>query len=53
MLEETLLARLEGLLEGKGEVVSTAFSARQGEGLLTVTLTAECREELGRFVPAG
>lgn len=53
MLEETLLARLEGLLGEKGEVVSTSFSARQGEGLLTVTLTAECREELGRFVPSG
>ena len=31
---------------------STAFSAAERDGMLRVTLQAECREEIGRFVPA-
>jgi len=53
MLEEALLARLRGQLGETGEVLSHSFSAKQEGGLLTVTLTAECREALGRFVPTG
>lgn len=52
MLEERLSARLRELLGETGEVVSENFSAMCRDGGLTVTLTAECREELGRFVPA-
>ena len=36
---------------GEGEVVSTRYEVREAEGLLTVTLRAECLEEIGRFVP--
>ena len=32
--------------------MSTAFSAAERDGMLRVTLQAECREEIGRFVPA-
>jgi len=53
MLEEVLSSRLEELMGETGQVVSQSVSAVEREGLLTVTLTAECREELGRFVPAG
>lgn len=52
MLEEQLLSRLEGLLGDTGREVSHSFSAVEEDGLLKVTLTAECEEELGRFVPA-
>ena len=53
MLEERLLAKLEELLGDTGREVSHSFSAQVADGLLTVTLSAECREELGRFIPAG
>lgn len=52
MLEETLLLRLEALLGENGVEVSHHFSALEEDGVLTVTLTAECEEELGRFIPA-
>lgn len=52
MLEGQLMGRLEALLGQTGELVSHSFSARQEDGRLVVTLTAECKEELGRFVPA-
>ncbi len=52
MLEEQLLRRLKAQLGETGEEVSHVFSARERDGTLTVTLTAECREELGRFIPA-
>lgn len=51
MLEAQLLQRLHALLGETGEELSHSFSAGAADGLLTVTLTAECREELGRFVP--
>lgn len=51
MLEERLLLQLKALLGPEGEEVSHSFTAWEGEGTLTVQLTAECREELGRFVP--
>ena len=52
MLEVQLLQRLHALLGENGEELSHSFSAQEKDGLLTVTLTAECKEELGRFVPA-
>ena len=36
---------------GEGEIVSARYEAREEDGLLTVTLQAECVEEIGRFVP--
>ena len=53
MLEERLLARLSDLLGEKGILEAYTFTARTEGELLVVTLTAECREELGRFVPSG
>lgn len=52
MLEETLLSRLTALLGESGTLESCSFSSRVEGELLVVTLTAECREELGRFIPA-
>jgi len=52
MLEQALSGRLRALMGETGEVVSEHFSAAQRDGWLLVTLTAECREDLGRFVPA-
>ena len=52
MLEVQLLQRLHALLGESGEELSHSFTAQERDGLLTVILTAECREELGRFVPA-
>lgn len=49
MLEGQLMTRLKALLGETGELISHDFSARQEGGQLLVTLTAECREELGRF----
>ena len=50
-LEQVLSARLEELMEaGHGEVLHTDLVAKQEDGLLTVTLLAECREEIGRSV---
>jgi similar to stage IV sporulation protein len=51
MLEETLLARLEEILaDREGSVLRTDFIAREENGLLTVTLLAECQEQIGTTV---
>lgn len=50
MLEEQLLEELKRAV-GTGEVVSTDYTAVEADGLLRVTLQAECTEEIGRFVP--
>ena len=47
---ERLENRTEGLL-GDGEAVRTDYTVRERNGVLEVTLLAECREEIGRFVP--
>lgn len=50
-LEQVLLARLEELLKAnQGEAIQTDFVTREENGRLTVTLLAECREEIGRMV---
>ena len=49
-----LESRLEAALReqvGDGEVVSTVYTDTLRDGMLTVTLAAECREEIGRFAP--
>ena len=50
MLKERLLGALEEAV-GEGEIVSTEFAVETENGMLTVTLQAECREEIGTFVP--
>lgn len=52
LLEERLLLKLQDLLGETGEEVSHSFAAQVREGQLVVELTAECKEELGRFIPA-
>ncbi len=50
-LERALTTRLEELMEAnRGEVLQTDFVTREEDGRLTVTLLAECREEIGRTV---
>ncbi|MFG6353706.1 MAG: sporulation protein YqfD, partial [Oscillospiraceae bacterium] len=50
-LEQVLLTRLEGLMEARqGEVLHTDLAVRTDGERLTVTLLAECREEIGRTV---
>lgn len=51
MLQEGLLARLEEELGEGGSALSTQFTAEEENGALTVTLRAECREEIGKEVP--
>lgn len=46
-----LTAYLEALMGGEGEIRSTLCSSRQNGDTLTVTLTAECVEEIGETVP--
>ena len=50
MLKERLLEALEETV-GEGEIVSTEFAVETADGMLTITLQAECREEIGKFVP--
>ena len=50
MMEEELTARLKELIGEDGTVEGTQFTSRVAGGLLQVTLTAECREEIGREV---
>ncbi len=50
-LQQVLLARLEAQLkETEGEVLRTDFVTRVEDGRLTVTLLAECQEEIGKTV---
>lgn len=53
--EDLLTARLEEALRAalgeEGEILSTTYTTRQERGKLVVKLRAECREEIGKFVP--
>ena len=50
-LEQVLSARLAELMRANhGQVLRTDFVTREENGRLTVTLLAECREEIGRTV---
>ena len=50
-LQYQLMERLGSLIGPDGEVLSNAFSASEKDGVLTVTLRAECREQIGREAP--
>lgn len=51
MLEEALSVRLDAVLtETRGEALRTDFTAREENGLLIVTMLAECQEQIGRTV---
>ncbi len=50
LLEERLTQALRAAL-GDGTLLRSSVSAREEDGVLYVTLQAECREEIGRFVP--
>lgn len=51
-LAETVLdQRLAGYLD-EGEVLSREISSEERDGCLVVTLSAECREQIGRFIDA-
>ena len=45
-LEAELTERLQAELDGRGEVLSQSFSARESGGALYVTLRAECLEDI-------
>ncbi len=49
--EAVLTEYLHTLVDDYGEIVSTLCDARREGDCLLVTLTAECREEIGRTVP--
>lgn len=51
LLEERLLDQLQTMIGEDGQVLSTQWEAKVEGGLLTVTLTAECREEIGEELP--
>mgnify|MGYP000926506905 CR=1 FL=1 len=50
-LEAELISVLEQEMDGRGEVISSAFSASKQNGLLIVTLRAECREDIAVETP--
>ena len=52
MLEDRLFACLQGQIGGDGQIIRADCAARVWEGRLYVTLTAECREEIGVEVPS-
>ena len=49
--EEALTEYLHSLVDGYGTVSSTLCSSRQRGDILTVTLSAECVEQIGQSVP--
>lgn len=51
LLEEQLTVRLHDLVGEDGNVQSLRFSAREQNGMLQVTVLAECREEIGKEIP--
>ena len=53
MLEGRLFAHLQELIGADGQVIGTRYTAQAAGDQLKVTLTAECREEIGVEVPGG
>jgi similar to stage IV sporulation protein len=49
--EELLLGQLEKQLGTEGSITSTRFAAVERNGVLLVTMTAECLEQIGEQVP--
>jgi similar to stage IV sporulation protein len=52
LLEQRLEEELSALLGQEGEVLEREVTAREAGGLLTVTLQAACREQIGQSVPS-
>lgn len=50
-LEQQLMEELLGDIGENGEVLSSSFTSSQEDGVLYVTLRAECREEIGCTAP--
>lgn len=46
-LEQTLTQQLQSRIGADGEIISTAFTATERDGVLIVTLRAECEQEIG------
>lgn len=46
-LEQTLTQQLQARIGADGEIVSAAFTATERDGMLIVTLRAECEQEIG------
>lgn len=51
-LSEVLSAELTQLLDGRGEVLNTTFTASESGGMLYVTMRAECTEDIAVYTPA-
>jgi similar to stage IV sporulation protein len=51
LLEQQLSKQLEQVVGEDGEINTVQFSARVNDGLLQVTLLAECKEEIGTELP--
>lgn len=52
LVEEGLERRLQDLIGPDGQVLSQNFTARVSDGMLEVTLSAECQEEIGQETPS-
>ena len=52
LVEEGLERRLQDLISPDGQVLSQNFTARVADGMLEVTLSAECQEEIGQETPS-
>ena len=52
LLENQLTGMLEKLIGETGEVYETSAASRVADGLIRVTLTGECREEIGLEIAA-
>ena len=52
LLEDRLFSYLLAQIGEDGQVIDTSYTARVSEGQLHVTLTAECREEIGEEIPS-
>ncbi len=50
-MEAVLTEQLHEMVDAYGSIRSTLCSSRQKDGTLTVTLSAECEEQIGRSVP--
>ena len=51
LAEEVLDARLAGYLD-EGEILSREITSQASDGCLVVTLSAECQEQVGKFIDA-
>lgn len=53
-LEQALIQQLQARIGPDGEIITSAFTAAERDGMLVVTLRAECEQEIGesRTLPA-